>query len=145
MTDQIIKLKEKIKEYGNKNFPTGVIYLKDYKKEEVSKDLKEIAIKLVSLLKKEFTLKIETYEDGNINDLYEFCKEKGIKCEIYKGKGFFWGDAYGLEIFSIDKKTFSDNLGKLFMLKFMDFQFLDSESIITITHDGDVRINKKVR
>jgi|WetSurMetagenome_2_1015567.scaffolds.fasta_scaffold162150_2 hypothetical protein len=107
-------------------------------------ELKKIAKEIIDLLEEKFSIKIETYcSDGNITNKFNFLKKENKNPKEYEGQGFFWGEAYGVEVNNISKEFFMSNLKDLFYLFFHDYQFEDAKKIITITHDGDLTIKVK--
>ena len=129
------KLQNRIYEFEKKHRSSTA-----FQKEEAQKELREIAKEITELLEDNFILKIESYDDfGETNKILGLINNS----KKYHGKGFFWGEAYGLETPMINKSFFINNSDKIFLLFFLDYQFEDSKKIITITHDGDLKIEEK--
>jgi len=111
----------------------------DLKKQKTQEEIKKIAEDLMKLLEDNFILRAEKYyNDGTTNEI-----SKIIGGELYNGEGFFWEEAYGLKVLTMNKKEFMNKLNKIFFLGFMDYQFEDSKRIIILTHDGDLDIKQK--
>ena len=114
------------------------------KKEDAKKKIRHIAEELIDSLSDKFSIKVETFSNDNrIDFLYDFLIENGKQTSKYDGNGFFWGEAYGVEVKDIDKSFFISNLKKLFLLCFLDYQFQDKNKKIILTHDGDLTIENE--
>lgn len=108
--------------------------------EQAWNNINEIADKLTKELELNFIFRIETWAaDDRIDLVFEFLQEKKRSCRRYEGIGHIQG-GYGVEALRMDKDFFLKYLRKLFFLGVYDFQFEDSKRIITITHDGDLKI-----
>jgi len=130
---EIKELQEKIYEFEKKHRDE-----RDLEKQETQEEIKVIAEQLMKLLEDNFIFRAEKYyNDGVIEEISEV-----IGGETYEGKGFFWEEAYGLKVLTLNKKEFMKNLKKIFFLGFMDYQFENSKKIITLTHDGDLMVKE---